>query len=194
VDASVDVVEWRPVIIGGISAVAVSWVLKVFVLGIASGAWMRRLACLPRRSTGFVAGRPLRVGSTWEREKDRPKKTGGVRGIQGTLCGRAGRSYRGHPSAASRATAARLPHIAVGGPVARGAGVGDSLIAAVTAWAKDAGYQQLMLWVTEGNANARSFYQRHGFRRTAPIQPVRAGEDRSSSKCRCGSKSPRWCR
>ena len=63
-------------------------------------------------------------------------------------------------------------------PSARGSGVGDSLIAAVTAWARDAGYQQLMLWVTEGNTNAETLYQRHGFRRTGAIQPVRAGEDR----------------
>ena len=61
---------------------------------------------------------------------------------------------------------------------ARGSGVGDSLIGAVTAWARDAGYQQLMLWVTEGNTNAEKLYQRHGFRRTGAIQPVVAGEDR----------------
>jgi GNAT superfamily N-acetyltransferase len=63
-------------------------------------------------------------------------------------------------------------------PSARGKGVGDSLIATFVSWAQGAGYQQLMLWVTEGNTNAETLYQRHGFRRTGAIQPVRAGDDR----------------
>ena len=63
-------------------------------------------------------------------------------------------------------------------PSARGKGVGDALIATVMAWAKAAGNNQLLLWVTETNAHAEKLYERHGFRRTGAIQPVRPGEDR----------------
>jgi len=123
---------------------------------------------------------PYAFGSTWEREKDRPEEDWRravesreryVAELDGRVVGTASGGESGYSRAAS------LTSLWVD-PSARGSGVGDSLIAAVTAWARDAGYQQLMLWVTEGNANAETLYHRHGFRRTGAIQPVRAGEDR----------------
>jgi len=63
-------------------------------------------------------------------------------------------------------------------PAARGRGVGKALVNTVLAWAKDAGYEQLMLWVVEGNSAAESLYRRTGFRRTGSVQMVRPGDTR----------------
>jgi GNAT superfamily N-acetyltransferase len=48
-------------------------------------------------------------------------------------------------------------------PVARGRGVGDSLIAAVERWARDFGAGVLKLAVAEDNHSARALYRRSGF-------------------------------
>ena len=123
---------------------------------------------------------PYAFGSTWEREKERPEaewrravesRERYVAVLDGRVVGTASGGESGYSRAAS------LTSLWVD-PSARGKGVGDSLISAVRAWAEGAGYQQLMLWVTEGNTNAEQLYQRHGFRRTGSIQPVRAGVDR----------------
>lgn len=63
-------------------------------------------------------------------------------------------------------------------PAARGRGVGEALVNTVLAWAKDAGYEQVMLWVVEGNSAAESLYRRTGFRRTGSVQMVRPGDPR----------------
>lgn len=63
-------------------------------------------------------------------------------------------------------------------PSARGRGVGEALVNTVLAWAKDAGYEQVMLWVVEGNSAAESLYQRTGFGRTGSVQMVRPGDPR----------------
>jgi GNAT superfamily N-acetyltransferase len=63
-------------------------------------------------------------------------------------------------------------------PAARGRGVGEALVNKVLEWAKDAGYEQLMLWVVEGNSAAESLYRRVGFRRTGSVQMVRPGDPR----------------
>jgi GNAT superfamily N-acetyltransferase len=123
---------------------------------------------------------PYAFGSTWEREKDRPESDwrravesrvryvaeldGGVAGT--ASCGESGISR-----------AASLTSLWVD-PPARGRGVGDVLITTVMAWAKAAGNNQLLLWVTEGNVNAEKLYERHGFRKTGATQQVRPGEDR----------------
>lgn len=54
-------------------------------------------------------------------------------------------------------------------PSARGRGIGDSLVVAVLEWAKDAGFEQVLLWVTDGNSFAESLYLRNGFRRTGEM-------------------------
>jgi GNAT superfamily N-acetyltransferase len=63
-------------------------------------------------------------------------------------------------------------------PAARGRGVGEALVNVVLEWAKDAGYEQVMLWVVEGNSAAEGLYGRTGFRRTGSVQMVRPGDPR----------------
>lgn len=63
-------------------------------------------------------------------------------------------------------------------PAARGRGVGEALVNKVLEWAKDAGYEQVMLWVVEGNSPAESLYRRTGFRRTGSVQMVRPADPR----------------
>jgi GNAT superfamily N-acetyltransferase len=46
---------------------------------------------------------------------------------------------------------------------AEGRGVGQALMAAAEAWARGLGYRLLSLHVFDGNARARSFYERLGY-------------------------------
>ncbi len=55
-------------------------------------------------------------------------------------------------------------------PCARGHGVADLLVGAVIDHAQAAGAPRVTLWVTRGNARARSFYQRMGFTPTGRRQ------------------------
>ncbi len=57
-------------------------------------------------------------------------------------------------------------------PSARGRRVGERLIDAVAAWAREQGAARLRLWVTEGNRPARALYERCGFRPTGEHQPL----------------------
>jgi ribosomal protein S18 acetylase RimI-like enzyme len=61
-------------------------------------------------------------------------------------------------------------------PQARGLGIADELVAAVSASARADGAQRLTLWVTDVNARAMAFYQRMGFRSTGGRQLVRPEE------------------
>jgi GNAT superfamily N-acetyltransferase len=67
-------------------------------------------------------------------------------------------------------------------PEHRGTLVADQLVAAVCAWAQDQGAQSVTLWVADGNARARRFYERLGFRSTGQRQPLpsapQVGEER----------------
>ena len=51
-------------------------------------------------------------------------------------------------------------------PEARGSGVADRLVSAVIEWAREAGYQRLLLDVGDDNAPAIRLYERMGFRPT----------------------------
>jgi GNAT superfamily N-acetyltransferase len=57
-------------------------------------------------------------------------------------------------------------------PQARGRGVGEALIDAVTGWAIQQGASTVHLWVTETNKHARLLYERCGFTVTAERQPL----------------------
>ncbi|MVO84609.1 GNAT family N-acetyltransferase [Streptomyces sp. p1417] len=48
-------------------------------------------------------------------------------------------------------------------PEARGLGIGDRLVSAVVAFAREAGYRELVLWTNDVLAAARGIYVRHGF-------------------------------
>ena len=51
-------------------------------------------------------------------------------------------------------------------PRSRHSGVGRALGDAVLAWARERGFAAVVLWVTEGNAEAEALYERMGFTRT----------------------------
>jgi len=57
-------------------------------------------------------------------------------------------------------------------PQARGRGVGEALIDAVIAWAREKDATSVHLWVTETNKHARRLYERCGFTVTAERQPL----------------------
>ena len=61
-------------------------------------------------------------------------------------------------------------------PRFRRQGVGDLLVKTVIEWARAAGYEEMFLWVTDGNANAERLYVRNGFARTGGVQDIRPGE------------------
>jgi GNAT superfamily N-acetyltransferase len=57
-------------------------------------------------------------------------------------------------------------------PQARGRGVGEAIIDAVAAWARQQDATTVHLWVTETNKHARLLYERCGFTATAERQPL----------------------
>jgi GNAT superfamily N-acetyltransferase len=114
---------------------------------------------------------PYAFGSTWEHESERGEEewrqavmswTRFVAVVDGQIVGLAGGGESG-PSGVAALTSLWVD------PSARGHGVGDELVIAVTAWAKVEGNNQLVLWVTEGNGNAEALYERNGFSRTGEV-------------------------
>ena len=123
---------------------------------------------------------PFAFGSKWEHEKERAEegwrnavvsRTRFVAEADGDAIGMAAIG----PSTYTGAAAITSVWVS---PEARGKGVGDSLVRALFAWARERGYTQLLLWVADGNTHAEALYKRHGFRRTGDVQQVRADEDR----------------
>ena len=60
-------------------------------------------------------------------------------------------------------------------PEARRHGVARALIRTVVDWARDGGYDELQLWVTEVNHGARALYEGCGFVATDDVDHLRAG-------------------
>lgn len=61
-------------------------------------------------------------------------------------------------------------------PRFRRQGIGDLLVKTVVEWAADGRYEEMLLWVTDGNVEAERLYERNGFVRTGGVQEVRPGE------------------
>lgn len=59
----------------------------------------------------------------------------------------------------------------------RGSGVADALVEDAVAWARDNGYSQIELGVTEGNETARELYRRHGFEPTGESEALHSFPD-----------------
>jgi ribosomal protein S18 acetylase RimI-like enzyme len=57
-------------------------------------------------------------------------------------------------------------------PSARGLRVGEALVEAAAAWAKERDFGSLSLWVTAGNAPAQRLYERCGFSPSGQSQPL----------------------
>lgn len=60
-------------------------------------------------------------------------------------------------------------------PTVRRSGVGSGLIQSAIEWARSLGVLVASLWVTEQNAEAIAFYQRHGFESTETTDVLRPG-------------------
>ncbi len=114
---------------------------------------------------------PYAFGSTWEHEMERSdeewrqaltSRTRFVAVRDGQVVGLAAGGDSG-PDGVAALTSLWVD------PRARGRGVGDKLVISVTDWARDAGYKQLVLWVTEGNQHAEALYERNGFTRTGDV-------------------------
>jgi GNAT superfamily N-acetyltransferase len=123
---------------------------------------------------------PYAFGSTYEAELNRPEErwrsalTDRARFVaesEGEVVGTVGAG----PSDVTGTAALTALWVA---PAARGRGVGEELVNTVLEWAREAGYEQVMLWVVEGNSAAENLYQRTGFRRTGAVQTVRPGDPR----------------
>lgn len=62
-------------------------------------------------------------------------------------------------------------------PTVRGLRLGESLVNAVVQWARDGGFEELSLWVTEDNIPAIRLYERAAFRPTDRTDTLRPGSD-----------------
>jgi ribosomal protein S18 acetylase RimI-like enzyme len=141
-------------------------------------------AALRRVRLAALAEAPYAFGSTLDREIDRPERHWRARiadwpqfiawaGAEpvGIAAGFAGPADDGSDQAGVRGSW-HLVSMWVS-PQARGRGIADDLVAAVSACARADGARRLTLWVTDVNTRARAFYQRMGFRSTGRRQQVR---------------------
>jgi DNA-binding MarR family transcriptional regulator/GNAT superfamily N-acetyltransferase len=74
-------------------------------------------------------------------------------------------------------------------PDARGLGIGDRLVEAVVAFARGAGYRDLVLWTNDVLGAARRIYRRHGFVLTAEKPHRSFGRDLIGQDWRLGLRS-----
>jgi GNAT superfamily N-acetyltransferase len=121
---------------------------------------------------------PYAFGSTYEREKDRSEaewrsavrsRARFVAEVEGAVVGTASGGDGDTPAAAALTAMWVDPRF-------RGQGVGEALVQRVIQWARETGYDELLLWVVDGNESAERLYERNGFRRTGAVQDVRPGD------------------
>jgi GNAT superfamily N-acetyltransferase len=67
-------------------------------------------------------------------------------------------------------------------PDARRHGAARALIQAVEDWTRQAGYDEVRLWVTEGNDSARALYETSGFVATADVETLRSDPTRTQQR------------
>jgi GNAT superfamily N-acetyltransferase len=123
---------------------------------------------------------PYAFGSTWDREKDATDDQWRAAVLsRSRFVAVQGERVVGLASGgdSNSSDTAALTSLWVA-PGARGQGVGDQLVIAVVEWAQAAGFSQVLLWVTEGNAHAEALYFRNGFFRTGETveEPLREFE------------------
>lgn len=120
---------------------------------------------------------PYAFGSTYEREVEAPEarwrqglkdRTRFVAHVDGVVAGTVS-GGDGDTTGVAAMTAMWVD------PRFRQQGVGDLLVKTVMEWARGARYDEMFLWVTEGNDNAERLYKRNGFVRTGVDQEVRPG-------------------
>ena len=76
-------------------------------------------------------------------------------------------------------------------PEFRGTGLASRLIDAVLDWAAVAAYDEVRLWVVEGNVAAQRAYAKRGFEPTGRRQPVREGEPAMELEMAVATSRPR---
>ncbi|HKC19437.1 MAG TPA: GNAT family N-acetyltransferase, partial [Candidatus Dormibacteraeota bacterium] len=110
---------------------------------------------------------PYAFGSTYAREKDRSEVewraavSSRARFVAEARAAVVGTASGGDGDAT---TTAALTAMWVD-PRFRRQGVGEALLQRVIDWAREVGYDELLLWVVDGNHNAERLYERNGFRR-----------------------------
>jgi GNAT superfamily N-acetyltransferase len=120
---------------------------------------------------------PYAFGSVYEREVEAPEarwrqglqdRTRFIAEVDGVVAGTAS-GGDGDATGVAAMTAMWVD------PRFRNQGVGDLLVKTAVEWARNARYDRMFLWVTDGNDNAERLYQRNGFVRTGADQEVRPG-------------------
>jgi len=121
---------------------------------------------------------PYAFGSSYEREVEAPElrwrqglreRTRFVAEVAGEVAGTVSGGVATEAGSAAM-TAMRVD------PRFRRGGVGALLVKTVVAWAKEAGYAHMFLWVADGNGAAERLYARNGFKRTGTQQDIRPGQ------------------
>lgn len=118
---------------------------------------LRALADAPEAFGSTLAETESRPPSHWQERLSDPRQAFFVARLDVREVGLAvGAEYEGNPGAAGLFSMWVAPE-------ARGHGLGEALIEAVAAWARDAGFDRILLDVGDTNLPAVALYERCGF-------------------------------